>query len=61
VTTVAADTHRAQVIDLMEALKESLGKRTSPGGNGGRKPPVKVAKRAAAAAKAQGRSQAGRR
>jgi DNA end-binding protein Ku len=61
VTTVAADTQRAQVIDLMEALKESLGKRTAAGADGGRKPPTKVAKQAGAASKTPSRSQAGRK
>ena len=38
VTIAAADAPRAQVIDLMEALKESLAKRVTE-----RKPPMKVA------------------
>ncbi len=48
VTEVAPPAQRAQVIDLMEALKESLAKRAeaaeAPGSE--RKPPLKVAKRA---------------
>jgi DNA end-binding protein Ku len=45
ITTVAAEAPRSQVIDLMEALKESLAKRAA--GAPPRKPPVKVAEKAA--------------
>jgi DNA end-binding protein Ku len=44
VTVAAADAPRAQVIDLMEALKESLAKRVTE-----RKPPMKVAAKRAEA------------
>jgi DNA end-binding protein Ku len=51
VTTAGPPEPRAQVIDLMEALKESLGKRTAPSApEAERKPPVRVARRAAAPA-----------
>jgi DNA end-binding protein Ku len=45
VTAIGPQVQRAQVIDLMEALKESLAKR----GPAERKPPAKMAKRAEAA------------
>jgi DNA end-binding protein Ku len=48
VTLAAPPTERAQVIDLMDALKESLAKRASAPE---RKPPAKVVKGAAAPAK----------
>jgi DNA end-binding protein Ku len=59
VTVAAPAAPRAQVIDLMEALKESLARR-APGGEPVRKPPSKVAPRRAeparsAARKAQGK------
>jgi len=49
VTTAAPEAQRAQVIDLMEALKQSLGKRPDHDAPEGpaKKPPVKVARRAA--------------
>ena len=47
VTTASPQIPRAQVIDLMEALKESIAKRVPPDG---KKPPVKVARRAEAKA-----------
>ena len=48
VTTAAPEAQRAQVIDLMEALKQSLGKRPDHDAAEGpaKKPPVKVARRA---------------
>jgi DNA end-binding protein Ku len=63
VTAVSPEVHRAEVIDLMDALKQSLGKR------GGapepaplaKKPPVKVVRRPAAAAKSERKAQAGRK
>jgi DNA end-binding protein Ku len=66
VTTASPEPPRAQVIDLMEALKESLGKRPpaardkAPAGLE-KKPPVKVAKRAAGAERPAGRAQAGKK
>ncbi len=63
VTTVAPEAERAQVIDLMEALKESLAKRTGAkrSDDEGRKPPVKVVRRAAAAEKPERRASGGRK
>jgi DNA end-binding protein Ku len=75
VTTVAPETHRAQVIDLMDALKQSLAKRTgsraeTPARKGeaaeagapmAKKPPVKVAKRGAEQEKVEKKAQAGRK
>jgi DNA end-binding protein Ku len=56
VTAVGPEIQRAQVIDLMQALKESLGKRAPAGAPGEakpapteKKPPVTVVKRPAAA------------
>jgi DNA end-binding protein Ku len=51
VTAVGPQVQRAQVIDLMEALKESLAKRVPPAPQGvmQRKPAVKMAKRGEAA------------
>jgi DNA end-binding protein Ku len=58
VTVSAPPQPRAQVIDLMEALKESLAARTTASASETRKPPVRVTKRAeparAPARKAQG-------
>jgi DNA end-binding protein Ku len=61
ITTAAAPAERAQVIDLMDALKQSLAKRaSSPAApESERKPPIKLVKRDAEAApkperKAQG-------
>jgi DNA end-binding protein Ku len=48
VTVAAPPAQRAQVIDLMDALKESLAKRAASGPSE-RKPPAKVVKGAAAA------------
>ena len=45
VTAASPETPRAQVIDLMDALKESLARRPAPG----KKPPTKVERPAAAA------------
>ena len=51
VTAVGPEVQRAQVIDLMDALKQSLAKRADTGAAPlPKKPPVKVARRAAAAA-----------
>jgi DNA end-binding protein Ku len=52
VTTVSPEVHRAQVIDLMDALKQSLAKRAGEPGAPptAKKPPVKIAKREAAEA-----------
>jgi len=54
VTAVTPEVHRAQVIDLMDALKQSLAKRAgepgAPAAAMEKKPPVKVVKRPAAAA-----------
>jgi DNA end-binding protein Ku len=75
VTTVAPEAHRAQVIDLMDALKQSLAKRagsqaaaparkveaTPAGTPMAKKPPVKVTKRAADQEKVEKRAQAGKK
>jgi DNA end-binding protein Ku len=51
ITAVGPQVQRAQVIDLMEALKESIAKRTPPTATPSeKKPPVKVARRAEAKA-----------
>jgi DNA end-binding protein Ku len=53
VTAVGPEVQHAQVIDLMDALKQSLAKRAASDGGAAplpKKPPVKVAKRAADAA-----------
>jgi len=50
VTTAAPQPQRAQVIDLMDALKESLAKRAASAVE--RKPPTKVVKRGAESAEA---------
>ena len=44
ITSVAPETQRAQVIDLMDALKQSLEKRGVAGGKQARKPAAKAAK-----------------
>ena len=73
VTTVAPEVHRAQVIDLMDALKQSLAKRAgSRAETPARKaetaeapmpkrPPVKAAKRAGEQEKVDKKAQAGRK
>jgi DNA end-binding protein Ku len=58
ITTVGPQVQRAQVIDLMDALKESLAKRVPDD----KKPPAKVARRAEAKAEpAPRKAQAGRK
>ena len=59
ITTASAETPRSQVIDLMEALKESLAKRAA--GAAPRKPPVKVARSAPAAAPPARKVQGGKK
>jgi DNA end-binding protein Ku len=59
ITTATAETPRSQVIDLMEALKESLAKRAA--GDAPRKPPVKVARSAPAAATPARKAQGGKK
>ena len=56
VTAVGPEVQRIQVIDLMDALKQSLAQRAAPAPTPGappaplpKKPPVKVGKRATAA------------
>src|SRR5215813_9815782 len=71
ITAATPEVHRAQVIDLMDALKQSLAKRgggraeaaadAAPPASAPKKPPVKVAKRAAAEDKAEKRAQAGKK
>jgi DNA end-binding protein Ku len=64
ITTAAAPAERAQVIDLMDALKQSLAKRaSSPAApESERKPPVKLVKRVAeATAKPERKAQAGKK
>jgi len=61
VTAVGPQVQRAQVIDLMDALKESLAKRAAAPGATERKPPVKVVKRPAAAEKPERKTQAARK
>jgi len=74
VTTVAPEAHRAQVIDLMDALKQSLAKRAGSraemparkeaaeaGASMAKKPPVKVAKRGAEQEKIEKKAQAGKK
>ncbi len=54
ITAVATETPRAQVIDLMEALKESLAKRVPHE----KKPPVKAKRAAATTGKSEKKTQA---
>lgn len=70
ITAAAPEAQRAQVIDLMDALKQSLAKRAGSGdaaasssaaGPGGKKPPVKAPKRTAAADKPDRKAQASRK
>jgi len=74
VTTVTPEVHRAQDIDLMDALKQSLAKRAgsrpeTPARKAEaaeaapmpKKPPVKAAKRAGESDKAEKKAQAGRK
>jgi len=71
VTTVTPEVHRAQVIDLMDALKQSLAKRAgkaeaAPPQRGAttpiaKKPPVKAAKRAEDQEKVEKKAQAGKK
>jgi DNA end-binding protein Ku len=63
VTVAPAAEPRAQVIDLMEALKESLAKRTAPAASGeaGRKPPARVTKRTEPARPAGRKAQGGKK
>ena len=64
VTSVAPEVERGQVIDLMEALKESLAKRggaAPAAASAARKPPAKVATRGAAAERGGRRAQGGRK
>jgi DNA end-binding protein Ku len=65
VTAVGPEIQRAQVIDLMEALKESLAKRAAPPAASAeeRKPPVKLVKRPAggAAEKPERKAQAAKK
>jgi DNA end-binding protein Ku len=65
VTTVAPEMHRAQVIDLMDALKQSLAKRTGsraePSEPMTKKPPMKATKRPAEQEKVDKRAQAGKK
>ncbi len=60
VTAVGPQVQRAQVIDLMEALKESLAKRVPPAPQGvmQKKPAVKMVKRPEAAEKPSSKAQA---
>jgi len=67
ITAAAPEAQRAQVIDLMDALKQSLAKRAGaedrPAAGGaavGKKPPVKAPRRAAASDKDR-KAQAGRK
>jgi DNA end-binding protein Ku len=65
VTALGPEVQRAQVIDLMDALKQSLAKRPAAPEAGapptGKKPPVKVAKRAAAAEQPANRAHAAKK
>jgi DNA end-binding protein Ku len=71
VTTVTPEVHRAQVIDLMDALKQSLAKRAGKAEAAqpqrgattpiAKKPPVKAAKRAEDQEKVEKKAQAGKK
>jgi DNA end-binding protein Ku len=68
ITAAAPEAQRAQVIDLMDALKQSLAKRAGAGepaaakaAPSGKKPPVKAPRRAASSDKADRKAQAGRK
>ena len=63
ITAVGPQVQRAQVIDLMEALKESLAKRVAeaPKGEAVKKPPAKAAPRRAEAAVPSKKAQAGKK
>jgi DNA end-binding protein Ku len=70
ITAAAPEAQRAQVIDLMDALKQSLARRggaaeppadAKAGGPVGKKPPVKAPRRAAAADKPDRKAQASRK
>src|SRR5262249_32938592 len=60
ITVAGPPPQRAQVIDLMEALKESLAKRV-PADAADKKPPAKVARRAEAKTAPAKKAQAGRK
>jgi DNA end-binding protein Ku len=76
ITTVAPEVHRAQVIDLMDALKQSLAKRAgskaeaparkaepaaAESGGMAKKPPVKATKRSTDQERVEKKAQAGRK
>jgi DNA end-binding protein Ku len=71
VTTVTPEVHRAQVIDLMDALKQSLAKRAGKAEAAqpqrgaatpiAKKPPMKAVKRAADQEKVEKKAQAGKK